>query len=332
MIFSPLKSTCFTGLYYYMWFAMHTYIKCISSFSARLIRATGVNANVHNIVNLLNWITQCGREIEQLLEHIVFHGGEHERTRTRMRARMQCKFTYLYRECWNVKPIVIELDCIDSIICASSSINSFHIRLIHFVCVFISPKKNAVGKNYMTQIFIYPEIVSMPFHWRIWFALKNAIRPWAREVRQYLPHNILDTISLFIRCMFVFCRKRWRIHTSKTNLAYHFGFSQECPLRSGYGIAFGPFVSLQSVLHTHALSCYLYVVCVFVLFVSVSVSALVDIVFHCMFLIVILLFVEKLKPQTWASLVCALIIWRMQPAVPALYRACDRVNAVVFYF
>lgn len=57
-------------------FAMHTHIKCISSLSARLIRATAVNANVHNIVNLLNWITQCGRKIERLLEHIVFHGGE----------------------------------------------------------------------------------------------------------------------------------------------------------------------------------------------------------------------------------------------------------------
>lgn len=38
------------------------------------------------------------------------------------------------------------------------------------------------------------------------------------------------------------------------------------------------------------------------------------------------------KTQTWALLLCAHVICRMQPAVPALYQICDRVNVVVFYF
>lgn len=71
-----LVSTCVTGI--------HLLDNYISSLSTRLIKVTAANADVHKIISLLNWITQCGRkEIEQLLVHILFHGGENIHISTR---------------------------------------------------------------------------------------------------------------------------------------------------------------------------------------------------------------------------------------------------------
>lgn len=148
------------------------------------------------------------------------------------------------------------------------------------------------------------------------------------ETRQYSPHSIHETVLSTQRYVVLtfqnttarssthgifvfFCRKRQRIR-SKTNLAYHFDFSQEWPLSRRWHRILAIYIVAQRSIHICPLS--LFIRCMHILHtlcmrvyvgVDVDVSVtVVNIVFHCIFLIVIS-FVEKFKLKH-CLLACAL--------------------------